>query len=474
LFLIASLSTQLFALLRYTLLARLLGPEQLGIAVALILTAQFFESVTDSSGDRFLIQDRQGDLPEVQSLVHLVWIARGLLVAAALLLLSWPLARFFEEPALRTGYLILAFSPLIAGFAHLDYRRVQRRSDFRGEARALLASEFASLVVTGIAAAITRDFTAILYGLITRSAVLVLVSRMVAERPYRAAFAPEHHRRLASFGAPIMLTGLVLFLGSQGDRLLIGKQLGLEQLGYYSAALLLVYYPTGALQKFMTTLHLPLIAGAADGEQKRRATARLGGQTLLLSLVLLAGYALVAPFALPLLYGLDFQQPALLIAAIGVLQLSRFIRLWPVTAALAVGQTRVALISNLARLSAYPLALLALDLIGGLFGILLAFAAAEWLSMIVTSLLVSHQLGDRRRTGSGRFMIFLAFSGLTLACARAVQYREWLWVGLIAPLALLILFVLFRAEHETVRALWAKLRSRFGRKQGNETEESRP
>ena len=71
-FLFASLTAQACALLRYILLARLLGPEQLGLAVALILTAQFFESVTDSGGDRFLVQDAQGDDPAVQRLVHLV------------------------------------------------------------------------------------------------------------------------------------------------------------------------------------------------------------------------------------------------------------------------------------------------------------------------------------------------------------------------------------------------------------------
>jgi O-antigen/teichoic acid export membrane protein len=177
-YLAASFAAQFCALARYTLLARLLGPEQLGIAVALILTSQFFESITDSGSDRFLVQDKQGDEPEVQGLVHLVWLGRGLMIGACLVALAIPLAQFYDAPELRTAFIFFALTPLIAGFAHLDYRRLQRKSDFRAESRALVSSEVVSLAVTGIVAYLTRDYTAIICGLIARSAVLVLVSHL--------------------------------------------------------------------------------------------------------------------------------------------------------------------------------------------------------------------------------------------------------------------------------------------------------
>jgi hypothetical protein len=156
----------------------------------------------------FLVQDKKGDEPAVQRLVHLVWLVRGLVIAAALAVLAVPLARFYGEPALVGGFLILSLSPLIAGLAHLDYRRLQRGSDFRGESRVLFLSEVASLLATAAAIWMVRDFTAVLYGLITRSAVIVLVSHLTAERRYGAGFAAEHSGRLAAFGWPLMLNGL--------------------------------------------------------------------------------------------------------------------------------------------------------------------------------------------------------------------------------------------------------------------------
>ncbi len=420
-FFAASLTAQICALLRYVLLARLLGPEQLGLAVALILTAQFFELVSDSGGDRFRIQDPSGNEPEVQKLVHLVWLGRGLAIAALLAALAVPLARFYGEPALVGGFLALAAAPLVAGFAHLDYRRMQRGSDFRGEGQVLFLSELASLLATAAAAWLLRDFTAILYGLITRSAVIVLVSHLFAERRYALGFASAHARRLAAFGLPLMLNGLLLFAGSQGDRLLIGKQVGLAELGVYSAMILLIYYPTGTLQKVLTTMHLPLIAGAAKGGDRARAMDRLGGQTLLLGLAMLVGYALVAPFAIPLLYGAGFRQPALLVAATGVLQVIRFLRLWPVTAALAIGRSRTVLLSNVLRLLAFPFAFLSVDWLGGLFGILLAFALGEALALLVSLMLVTRQLGARRRAGLKRVGLFATISALVIGWAAAAD-----------------------------------------------------
>ena len=48
----ANILSQLFALLRYVVLARLLGPYELGLAATLVLTAAFFEVVSDTGSDR--------------------------------------------------------------------------------------------------------------------------------------------------------------------------------------------------------------------------------------------------------------------------------------------------------------------------------------------------------------------------------------------------------------------------------------
>jgi O-antigen/teichoic acid export membrane protein len=449
------MAAQFCALARYTLLARLLGPEQLGIAVALILTAQFFESVTDSGSDRFLVQDRHGDEAEVQRLAHLVWLGRGILIASALVVLGGPIASFYGTPELAGGLVILALAPLIAGFAHLDYRRLQRSSDFRSESRALVVSELGSLIVTAIAAWITRDFTAILYGLITRSLLLAIMTHLTAERRYAFGYSTEHAGRLGRFGLPLLANGLLLFLGSQGDRVFIGNQLGLEALGYFSATLLLIMYPAGMLARFITGMHMPLIAAAKDDAKRgREAADQLAGQTLLLSIAMAAGFAMIAPTIIVLLYGARFAQPALVVAAIGVLQTSRFLRLWPITIALGRGRSGIVLMSNLIRLTGFPLAFASAKLDGGLLGILVAFTVAEFGSLLITTVVIGRQCGWRLWDDLARVVLFFLACSIIVAAAAAVQHEAlWLAASLVLP-ALLLGFLVFRRERAVTADAW--------------------
>lgn len=412
-FLVASIVSQVCALARYTLLARLLGPEQLGLAATLILTVQFFHSISDSGSDRFLIQDRDGDEPAVQRLVQLVFVARGVFTSAFLILAGSQIAALLNQPALGPAFLGLAVYPIVAGLLHLDMRRSQRRNDFRSEASGLLLGELGGLAATAIAALITRDFTAIIYGLVTRSAIMVLVSHLSAERRYSVGYSREHGPRLTKFALPLMLNGVLLFIGSQGDRLVVGGQLGLAALGHYTATLLLILYPAAILMRFSSSMHLPRIAaGRDDANIRDRACDQLGGQTLLLGIGMAAGFALVAPWMIVVLYGSKFAQPAMIVALIGALQSTRFMRQWPTTVALAIGRSGNVLINNVIRMLGLPAALIGAWAIGGLKGVILGFAAGEIIALASSIWMLNQAAGRRPLQDFDRLACFI----LALLC----------------------------------------------------------
>lgn len=412
-FLVASIVSQACALARYTLLARLLGPEQLGLAATLILTVQFFHSISDSGSDRFLVQDRDGDEPAVQRLVQLVFVSRGVLTSACLVLAGSQIAAFLKAPELGPAFLGLAVYPAIAGLLHLDMRRSQRRSDFRSEAHGLLLGELGGLAATAIAAYLTRDFTAIIYGLVVRSVILVVVSHVSAERPYRIGYSPEYGSRLTSFALPLMLNGLLLFIGSQGDRLVVGGQLGLAALGAYTAALLLILYPAAILMRFSSTIHLPRIAAGRDDVAVRdEACDQLGGQTLLLGVGMAAGFAVVAPWMIVVLYGSKFAQPAMVIALIGALQSTRFMRQWPTVIALAIGRSGNVLINNVIRMLGLPAALAGALTIGGLEGVIIGFAAGEMVALATSMWMLNRAAARKPLQDFDRLVCFI----LALTC----------------------------------------------------------
>lgn len=420
-YLAGSLVGQACALLRYTVLARLLGPEQLGLVATLTLVSNFFEMISDTGSDRFLVQDREGDNPEVQKLVQLVVVARGAFMAIGLALVAWPVAHHFDQPPLLIGLAVLGFAPLIAGFMHLDVRRFQRSNDFRAEGVGMIASELLALIATLVAALVVRDFTAILYGLIVRSVVLVAASHITAERRYELGLSPKHAARLSVFAAPLIANGVLLFFASQSDRLLVSGLVGLEALGYYSAVLLLVLYPSVALSRFMQGIHLPLVAKDPSNLSQGAAADLLGGRCLLLSLAMAAGFAAVGPMAILILYGPKFSQPIFIVALVGVLQGARFLRVWTVTLAIGVGRSGIVMANSLARLSGIPAAILGFVTIGGVGGVAAGFVAGELIALATGVLLLNRARSSPWTQDLDRVLAFVAGSAIVLALAWSIQ-----------------------------------------------------
>src|SRR5690606_936968 len=105
----------------------------------------------------------------------------------------------------------------------------------------VLWGEICCLAVTAVAAVLTRDFTAVIWGMTARSLAMVATSWWKSERRYSVRYSTRDAPRLARFALPLMANGLLLFFTAQGDRLLIGNQLGVTELGHYSAILLLIY-----------------------------------------------------------------------------------------------------------------------------------------------------------------------------------------------------------------------------------------
>lgn len=460
----ANMVSQAAALIRYVLLARLLGPEQLGIAALLILTAQFFESISDTGSDRFLVQDDDGDDPKMQGLVQLVLAARGVLIALALALSAGLFARLYNMPDLTLALIALGVAPLIGGFIHLDLRRAQRTSDFRPESIAMIVSEAASLIATAVAAWMTRDHTAVIYGLAVRAACLVIVSHVVAKRPYRWSLTRDYATKFSAFALPLAANGVLLFFGSQGDRVVIGSTLGAEALGHYSAVLLLAYYPASMIGRYLSGLHLPQIARSRTSTEDLQVSRwRLASQFLLLAAAMVAGFAFAAPIVTPLLYGASFQQPWHIFALLGLLQAARFLRLWPTALAVGTGRSAIVMQNNIARMSALPLAFATAQVWASLEAIMLGFIFGELLALFVAlALLARHRTVDMLEE-CGRVALFMGLAASLVAAAWFGDQSAAEAMTASAFLALSIIAAVAYTERRTLRGVWQMARSRLGR-----------
>ena len=417
-YLVALAIAQFAAFTRSVVLARLLGPEQVGLAAVIVVTAQFFDSVSDTGNDRFLIQDPAGDSPRALELIHLVSVVKGLAIATLLIVLAHPIALFMKVPQVYPALAVLAIVPLISGFTNFRFRVSQRHHHFGGEAKVLFSSEICGLVATAAAAFVLRQFTAVLFGLAARSLAGVLVSQMVAQSPYRLRYSKEFAQRLWRFGAPLMVNGLLLFAATQSDRVIISRSLGPTDLGRYSVLLLLGVYPSATIMKFAATLFLPQITpGMLGGEIVRSAADRLESVSTLLSLAMAVGFAWFVPLLLPLIFGTEFRASRLLVTLVALIVSWRMMKTAPTTIAIAAGKTEIVLVNNLSRLSGVIAAILGLEFIGGLEGVALGLIVGEIIANTTATLLLNWKLKWHPLHGSERYALFGTAGFLLIAFA---------------------------------------------------------
>jgi O-antigen/teichoic acid export membrane protein len=464
-FFAASLVAQAAALVRYVILARVLGPTELGLAATLILTAAFFESLSDTGANRFIVQDERGDTREIMGLVHLVLAGRGILLAGALALTAGLVARLYNAPVLAPSLIALGVTQIILGFQNLDVRRIQRQGDFRGEAVMTIAAEVTSAVVIAAAAWIVRDHTAVIYGLAARAIVMLIVSNVLAQRRYGWAFNGADASTFSRFAAPLFLNGVLLFFGSQGDRILVGAALGAKELGYYSAVILLVYYPAAALSRFIASIHMPQVARVRDDPTRfAREREQLGGRCVVLSTVVVLGYAVAGPILAPLLYGQDFAQALPLFAGLALVQAARLARTWPTTLALGMGDSFTVLAANVMRAFALPLALFAYAAWPSVYAIVGAFAFGEFLALATALIYQWRRRVIVARRELVRCFLFGLVGSLAVLVSAAAEARSWAWVSALMAGLLMALALQAWTERPTLLHAWNLFRARILRR----------
>lgn len=457
-YLVALALAQAAAFIRSIVLARFLGPEQVGLAAVIVVTAQFFDSVTDTGNDRFLIQDPSGDAPRALSLIHLVGVMKGATIAALLVMLARPIALFMRVPEVSSALQVLALVPLISGFTNFDFRVSQRHHHFGGEAKVLFSSELCGLIATVVAAIILRHFTAVLYGLTARSLAAVLVSQIVARRPYKLQYSREFARRLWRFGAPLMINGLLLFAATQSDRVIISRSLGPADLGRYSVLLLLGVYPSATIMKFAATLFLPQITPREpDGEVARAAADRLESISVVLSLAMAVGFSWFIPLVLPLVFGPAFRATDILVTLVGLIVSWRMMKTAPTTIAIAAGRTEIVLANNVCRLSGILAAVLGLQLIGGLEGVAIGLIVGEIIANTIATLLLNWKLGWEPLHGSGRYALF-GLAGILLIALAYLREQSDTRAALVGAL---LCVVVICAALVRERATFAQLHRSF-------------
>lgn len=348
------------SLLRNLLLARTLTKADFGLAAALALTVTASEAATRFSVGQQVVQASDGDSDRFLGSAHLFQFAGGCVAAAIVLAGGIPLAHLLGAAKHAWAFAALAVLPLINSCQHLDLMRAMRTFSFRERVLTDVLPEAVLLAALIPVLHWWPDFRAMLILSLLRSSAAVIVSHSLATRAYRWHWDRTLAARMATFGWPLALNGVLMFAYQQGDQLVIGSRYTLEELAQYALAFSLTMAPGHLFQHVLNTSMLPLLAQAKDDPAlyRRRylACVRLSATA---GALIACGLITAGELAVQLLFGAKYAGTGILIAWLAAANALRIVRSVTAIAAIARGDTLNNPLANLFRLTGLALALLA-------------------------------------------------------------------------------------------------------------------
>ena len=292
--------------------------------------------ITDLSLDKFVvISTGSDDRTHSLGAVHVLSIARGLVLSGILFITASTTARIFGVPDFAGSFAVAAFCPLFASFAHLNIKQIQQHFQFTSEMIAQVVTQLSAFAAATIGALVFRDHRAMLASFLTEAVVYTIASHVLAHTRYGLSSSRAILQRAAIFALPLMVNGIGLAALSQLDRMLVGAWLGVQILGYYAVMLALSVYPTSLIFRVFGTIGISSLLQHRETESllQHRETESFGENYALLmffSSVISVTYSLLVALSLdwllPTVFGPSFhvnQCEHLLIVAIVYFRLMR-------------------------------------------------------------------------------------------------------------------------------------------------------
>lgn len=260
---------RLITILRMAVLARILSKASLGVFGIVTMVLALLEISTETGINIFLMQEK-GKIDKYIDTAWVLSIVRGSLIALLIVILTPWISTFFNSPDTLNLLYLLALAPFIRGFINpaiitfLKELKFAKEFILRGLIFLLEAS--VSIVVCWY----TRSPIGMVWGLITSAIFEVLLSWIfISPRP-KFTLNPASCGLILSRGKWVTGFGLLDYLFTQTDNIVVGKLLGETSLGVYQYAYKISTTPVSEIVDVFYRATFPIFSQMNNGGKNLR------------------------------------------------------------------------------------------------------------------------------------------------------------------------------------------------------------
>ncbi|WP_176438512.1 oligosaccharide flippase family protein [Actibacterium lipolyticum] len=410
--------SSLMLLVRNLLVARLISVEDYGIAATFALSMAIVEMISQLGLQQLIVQAKDGEDPKLQAGLQGFQALRGLLAGGFLLLIAYPLANFLGVPEVAWAYQLMALVPVLNGFVHFDVFRLQRQMIYLPHILTISVPALVSVALVWPLNGIFGDYRVMLYAVLAQGVLTLVTSHLVAKTRYRATLDRSIMARGLGFGWPLLINGLLLFAVFNGEKLVIGRELGMVPLAMFAMGFTLTLTPTLVLARSLQSFFLPQLSAANDPDRFERIGAATIQANILNGLLQIAAIMLLGPLLVESVLGEKYAPLVPLLLWLSILQAVRVFKSGPAVVALAKAKTDNAMWANLCRVASLPLSWYLAANGYDLINIIWVAIGAELVAMCVSLFLLGRRVGYPLSRVWGSIAVALGFMV-------ALALRDW-------------------------------------------------
>lgn len=247
-------------LAQMSILARFLEPGDFGLMAIMMVVIGFSQAFQDMGISNAIIQRQEISHTQLSSLYWLN-IAAGAVLTLIVIAIAPLVAMFYEEPRI-TSLMILLSSTFILVAIGNQYRVLcQKNMNFRTMEIINVSTSIVSLVVAVVMAYKGYGVLTLVCAMITQAGLSSLLFLWIGLRYYHKPSLIYKHSELEGFygfGMYQMGERSINYIGANADKVLIGKLVGVEAVGFYNLAWQLVIFPVSKINPIVNKIAFPL------------------------------------------------------------------------------------------------------------------------------------------------------------------------------------------------------------------------
>ncbi|SEO22899.1 polysaccharide transporter, PST family [Halogranum amylolyticum] len=306
------------------ILARLIGPSELGLVGIALLSVSAVQKFTNFGLNAALVQREEENVDEHLNTMWVLEMLRGTLIFTVLFLGAPLVAQLFGEPRATDLVRVIGLSPLLFGLTNPGVMYFQKKLEFHKQFVLRIGGEVAQFVVAVAVALVEPTAWAFVAGYVAADVVRLAASYAMHSYRPRPEFDRDSAGQLVGYGKWITGSSILYFLYSEGDDAFVGWFINPAALAFYQYGYRFSNAPATELTSVVSSVMFPAFSKIQTDASMLRETFR---KTLRLnafvSAPVAAGIAVVAPDFVMTFFGSEWMSmvlPMQILAVYGFLR----------------------------------------------------------------------------------------------------------------------------------------------------------